>query len=679
MAQQYKDNTVIPKPNRFLVTEEQYTSAQNSPSVSTDQGLNQTLIIEKETTTPVPNTDASLPAILDNDALLGQLQKLFPQLGIDINQLGTILYEYSSLKSTIQQIQDRITLGVSEEYQAELEGVGGLDGLYTKIENISAELEILRNSVRLAVESTSYDGLETYMTGTINDFASNFRQNVAVVAEQLTQTTAEINVLRSKIELGVGEVNAEGLYTNAVNEEMTETWANTVGVYDAALNGFEFSDSSGWIGTGANGDYHGLRFNGGQYLIIDNPMKDDTTADQSFTAEAFLKLRSGLSQKLTSLGLGMYLSNANGVPSLVMNSGASEISLTGLVGLDTNSLLHVAYTFDAQLREIRLFVNGQLVEATKVWKSDYSVAAPSSIAIGQGMVGDLYTFRVYSRLFTEADASGNYAQGVLGSNYSREGLVISLEGRKAQTISKAIDTSRSEIKMMKDSIVSRVTRTEMETAIATSSGYIVIFENENQSFPTEYDGSLSTGIIVESAIDVFKGSTRIAALIGPPVLKNHAGAIIDFGTMTVVNPTATEPGRFTWTLPQGTNISSDFGSIELDFNMSGVHLLKKITWSKAKRGQTGPQGDSVYKVEVVSSNGNIFSNGEVNSILYAVIYYGGVDVTATISADRCIWTRTSSNPAADEIWNAEHSMGSKSIAIDINDVYERATFSCDLY
>lgn len=94
-------------------------------------------------------------------------------------------------------------------------------------------------------------------------------------------------------------------------------------------------------------------------------------------------------------------------------------------------------------------------------------------------------------------------------------------------------------------------------------------------------------------------------------------------------------------------------------------------WIKVK-------GDDLYKTEVLSTQGNAFKNGIIDTWLYAVVYKGTKDVTADIDANRFRWTRTSSDTNADIAWNNKYFGGAKEIKITIEDVYHRATFTCDI-
>jgi hypothetical protein len=86
----------------------------------------------------------------------------------------------------------------------------------------------------------------------------------------------------------------------------------------------------------------------------------------------------------------------------------------------------------------------------------------------------------------------------------------------------------------------------------------------------------------------------------------------------------------------------------------------------------------VYKVEIISSNGNVFKNGQIFSTLEARVYHGANDVTATIDANRFRWTRVSDDESGDASWNSAHFSGTKSVSITPSDVPIRATFQCSI-
>lgn len=86
----------------------------------------------------------------------------------------------------------------------------------------------------------------------------------------------------------------------------------------------------------------------------------------------------------------------------------------------------------------------------------------------------------------------------------------------------------------------------------------------------------------------------------------------------------------------------------------------------------------VYNVTIFSTNGNIFKNSVISSILSAKVYHGSTDITDTLPETLFRWTRVSNDISADSLWNSSHGLSTKQIAITQDDVYERATFNCEV-
>lgn len=91
------------------------------------------------------------------------------------------------------------------------------------------------------------------------------------------------------------------------------------------------------------------------------------------------------------------------------------------------------------------------------------------------------------------------------------------------------------------------------------------------------------------------------------------------------------------------------------------------------------EGAVPYVVEIVSSNGNVFKNGNVSTTLTAKIREGNNDVSARILDSQIKWSRTSTDTLADAIWNEVHADAGKTIEITTEDVIQKATFRVDVY
>ena len=92
----------------------------------------------------------------------------------------------------------------------------------------------------------------------------------------------------------------------------------------------------------------------------------------------------------------------------------------------------------------------------------------------------------------------------------------------------------------------------------------------------------------------------------------------------------------------------------------------------------GAMGESPFTLTIRSSQGSIFKNGNISTILSAHVYRGEEEVTSEFQDSQFLWTRSSANPEGDEIWNHEHFGGSQAIEITHEDVFSKATFFCNL-
>ena len=83
-----------------------------------------------------------------------------------------------------------------------------------------------------------------------------------------------------------------------------------------------------------------------------------------------------------------------------------------------------------------------------------------------------------------------------------------------------------------------------------------------------------------------------------------------------------------------------------------------------------------YKLEVSSSNGNIFTNGQIDTYLTVTLYRGNNDVTNDYPDSHFIWSRQSSDSDLDDYWNSQHTAGSRTLHITREDIFKKAQFRC---
>lgn len=89
-------------------------------------------------------------------------------------------------------------------------------------------------------------------------------------------------------------------------------------------------------------------------------------------------------------------------------------------------------------------------------------------------------------------------------------------------------------------------------------------------------------------------------------------------------------------------------------------------------------GEDAYSVQIYSSNGSNFINGDIATMLRAKVFKGAKDITDTIADNAFNWFRVSDNPEGDAVWSQQHEGTGKSVVISDEDVYRRATFECEV-
>lgn len=117
-----------------------------------------------------------------------------------------------------------------------------------------------------------------------------------------------------------------------------------------------------------------------------------------------------------------------------------------------------------------------------------------------------------------------------------------------------------------------------------------------------------------------------------------------------------------------------------DFNEKAVVIVTAFVNDKevAKTEATLINLVEPIELQVRASNGNVFKNGVIASTLTATLWRGGKEIDKDGTEFSYIWTKTRDDETPDEHWNADHSYSQKSIRITQEDVFRRATFSCEI-
>lgn len=117
-----------------------------------------------------------------------------------------------------------------------------------------------------------------------------------------------------------------------------------------------------------------------------------------------------------------------------------------------------------------------------------------------------------------------------------------------------------------------------------------------------------------------------------------------------------------------------------DFNEKAVVVVTAFVNNKevAKTEATLINLVEPIELQVRASNGNIFKNGVVSTSLTATLWRGDKEIDKDGTEFSYVWKKINSDETPDEHWNQSHSYSQKSIRITQEDVFRRATFSCEI-
>ena len=127
--------------------------------------------------------------------------------------------------------------------------------------------------------------------------------------------------------------------------------------------------------------------------------------------------------------------------------------------------------------------------------------------------------------------------------------------------------------------------------------YTVILQNENITFSVSHENNIAlTDQSFNTSVLVFKGVE--------PVTNFAIGTVDSKNGISVVKKNNT----ITFSVTAGNKITSNYGSFSIPILVDGVTFIKEITWSLAKAGATGEQGnpgESAINVSIGNESQNI--------------------------------------------------------------------------
>lgn len=201
---------------------------------------------------------------------------------------------------------------------------------------------------------------------------------------------------------------------------------------------------------------------------------------------------------------------------------------------------------------------------------------------------------------------------------------------------------------------------------AGTAATLVGLKNEAHMIPTNASGTTLAASTIQVDFYGFIGSARGAVTATVGTLPSG----VTVGTNTA--GTTSADGVLTLNVAAGATLGGgDSGVVTVTLTCNGISRAQTFSWSKAKAGTNGTNGAAAVTVEVSSSQGLVFKNTAVATILTATVYQGGVAVTgsALTALGTLKWYKDGTYLTGKD---------GATLTISAGDVTDRATYECRL-
>jgi len=157
------------------------------------------------------------------------------------------------------------------------------------------------------------------------------------------------------------------------------------------------------------------------------------------------------------------------------------------------------------------------------------------------------------------------------------------------------------------------------------SSTLVGLKNEAHTIVTSSTGATVGSSTIQVDFYGYVGATRTAVTAAVGTLPSG----MTVGTNTA--GTSAADGILTLNIANSSTLGGgDSGVVPITLTCNGISRVVNFSWSKAKagaKGTDGNDGNDAITVEVSSSNGLVFKNTQVATVLTARVYKGGVEAT----------------------------------------------------
>lgn len=212
---------------------------------------------------------------------------------------------------------------------------------------------------------------------------------------------------------------------------------------------------------------------------------------------------------------------------------------------------------------------------------------------------------------------------------------------------------------------------------------------ENYSIATEWELAIED---MQDALDNKLGNTHEEVFNSLTDDGRMQGLYVDVDNQGrknfYFNATYIKSGKLLGEYIEGRNLKvvKNNGNVTLNIDSKGnidikarrMQIITDNSDDEEEFEDVAGMSDIAWKVDIISTNGMVFKNNVLSTVLKAIVYKGKDNVTDQIDASRFTWKRISNSEEDDKRWNEIKGKGIKEITLTTNDVYQRATFICEI-
>ncbi len=229
-------------------------------------------------------------------------------------------------------------------------------------------------------------------------------------------------------------------FSEGRNSNMTNVLKDLSGnLNDGALQNFDYTSNSGWVGEGTLDNPFGLRLNGNGYkdwVDLGTGLQYTThTIEAWIRADSDTQINGCIFSKYgnyvsgASRGFGISIGTGGVLRYNGLTEGGLSASLDGNKIITDGKIYHVVATFSASPRLTSLYVNGVLDKSgTSLIGTDWGINPRVKIGTSDFdpsafFKGTIYAIRFYNRALSASEVYQNYTAGYLWFNILNNGII----------------------------------------------------------------------------------------------------------------------------------------------------------------------------------------------------------------------------------------------------------------